>query len=124
MGTTHADDFYGDIPCTREITRQESEEDYESNTGKVIVEAVREGGYNVMDIPGALVKHHGPFTWGVSPEESVYHSVVLECLSEMAWKTLQLNADAQLPQHILDKHYTRKHGANAYYGQTVHNEQE
>ena len=117
LGTTHADDFYGDIPCTRSISESETNSDYEMNTGKVIVETIEKNGKDVMSIPGVLVRNHGPFTWGNSPEQSVYHAIVLEALSEMAIKTLLLNPDAIIPQHILDKHYMRKHGEHAYYGQ-------
>ena len=117
LGTTHADYFYGDIPCTRALTQTEVEEDYESNTGKVIIETIEQLGYDPMAVPGINVKNHGPFTWGISPENAVYNAVVLEKVAEMAIKTLFLNRESHMEQYILDKHYLRKHGVNAYYGQ-------
>ena len=116
-GTTHADYFYGNIPCTRTLTRNEVDEDYEANTGKVIIDEVRRRGYDVMSIPGIVVRNHGPFTWGKDGMNSVFNSVVMEKIAEMALHTLFLSPNASLPQYILDKHYNRKHGANAYYGQ-------
>lgn len=117
LGTTHADYFYGDIPCTRELTKQEVMEDYETNTGKVIIETVDSGGYDPMAIPGIVVKNHGPFAWGRSPANAVYNAVVMEKVAEMDLKTLQLNPNSTMAQYVLDKHYMRKHGPNAYYGQ-------
>ncbi|SCX28328.1 L-ribulose-5-phosphate 4-epimerase [Ruminococcaceae bacterium P7] len=117
LGTTHADYFYGDIPCTRELTEQEVNEAYEANTGKVIVETLNQMDNDIMAIPAILVKNHGPFTWGKNAAESVYHAVVLETVAEMAMKTMQLNPKSELKQYVLDKHYFRKHGAGAYYGQ-------
>jgi len=117
LGTTHADYFYGDVPCTRELSKQEVEEAYEVNTGKVIVETLQRQSNNVMAIPAILVKNHGPFTWGKDAGESVYHAVVLETVAEIAMKSIQLNPNSSLVQYVLDKHYFRKHGANAYYGQ-------
>lgn len=117
LGTTHADYFYGAIPCTRPLTQQEVEEAYELNTGKVIVETVKQGNYEPLSIPGIVVCNHGPFSWGKDAESSVYHAVVMERVAEMALKTLALNPQARMPQYILDKHYLRKHGPNAYYGQ-------
>ena len=117
LGTTHADYFYGDIPCTRELTEQEVMEDYETNTGKVIIETVDNGGYDPMAIPGIVVKNHGPFAWGKSPANAVYNAVVMEKVAEMDLKTLQLNSNSTMAQYVLDKHYMRKHGPNAYYGQ-------
>ena len=117
LGTTHADYFYGDIPCTRELTKQEVMEDYETNTGKVIIETVDSGGYDPMAIPGIVVKNHGPFAWGKSPANAVYNAVVMEEVAEMDLKTLQLNPNSVMAQYVLDKHYMRKHGPNAYYGQ-------
>ncbi len=118
LGTTHADYFYGDIPCTRELTEEEVKDAYEVNTGKVIIEHIREAGYDPMDIPGILVKNHGPFTWGKDAADSVYHAVVMEEVASMALRTLLLNPDADIPHYVLEKHYMRKHGPNAYYGQT------
>lgn len=117
LGTTHADYFYGAVPVSRSLTRDEVQEAYEKNTGRVIVETVKETGRKLLAVPGVLVRNHGPFTWGKDPEEAVYHSVVLEEIAEMAWKTLQINPSAALPPYILEKHYQRKHGPKAYYGQ-------
>ena len=117
LGTTHADYFYGDIPCTRALTKQEVENAYELNTGKVIVETVLKNGYPPLEIPGIVVKNHGPFAWGGDAAASVYNAVVMEKVAEMAIKTLQLNPNSNMEQYILDKHYLRKHGKNAYYGQ-------
>ncbi len=117
LGTTHADYFYGPIPCTRNLTREEVEEAYELNTGKVIVECIKERGVDPIAVPGIVVKNHGPFSWGKDAGTAVYHAVVMEAVAEMALKTLMLNPQASMQQYVLDKHYTRKHGANAYYGQ-------
>lgn len=117
LGTTHADYFYGDIPCTRELTKNEVETAYEANTGKVIVETIKQKGYDVMSIPGIVVKNHGPFTWGKNAAESVYNAVVMDKVAEMNIKTMLLNPQSSMKQYVLDKHYLRKHGKNAYYGQ-------
>ena len=117
LGTTHADYFYGDIPCTRELTKTEVERSYEINTGKVIIETIQNIGYEPINIPGIIVKNHGPFTWGKDATEAVYNAVVMEKVAEIGIKTLTLNLHSSMPQYILDKHYKRKHGANAYYGQ-------
>ncbi|MEE1403186.1 MAG: L-ribulose-5-phosphate 4-epimerase [Dialister sp.] len=117
LGTTHADYFYGAVPVSRSLTRDEVQEAYEKNTGRVIVETVKETERESLAVPGVLVRNHGPFTWGKDPAEAVYHSVVLEEIAEMAWKTLQINPAAALPPYILEKHYQRKHGPKAYYGQ-------
>lgn len=117
LGTTQADYFYGDIPCTRELSEQEVIEAYEKNTGKVIIETIDKAGYDPMEIPGIVVKNHGPFAWGTSVANAVYNAVVMEKIAEMDFKTLLLNPDSKLAQYILDKHYKRKHGRNAYYGQ-------
>lgn len=115
-GTTHADYFYGEIPCTRPLTDEEIAEEYEFNTGRVIVE--RFSGLDPQAVPGVLVANHGPFTWGQDPAEAVYHSVVLEEIAKMGWITRQIVAGADpVDQGLLDKHYLRKHGKNAYYGQ-------
>ncbi|MDV5169941.1 L-ribulose-5-phosphate 4-epimerase [Photobacterium rosenbergii] len=117
LGTTHADYFYGPIACTRALTDQEIAEAYELNTGKVIVETIADA--DVMASPGILVKEHAPFTWGKDPHQAVHNAVVVEVVAGMALQTLQLNAGvSSLNQALLDKHYLRKHGANAYYGQT------
>lgn len=117
LGTTHADYFYGNIPCARELTEKEVFDAYEKNTGKVIVETLDERSLDPVAIPGILVKNHGPFAWGKDAKEAVYHGVVLEHVAEMALKTLLLNPDASLADYVLNKHYQRKHGPNAYYGQ-------
>lgn len=115
LGTTHADYFYGEVPCTRALTAEEVVEDYEANTGKVIVETFE--GRDHLAVPGVVVRGHGPFTWGKIAAESVYHAVALEEDAKMAIATLALNPDAALESYVLDKHYMRKHGKNAYYGQ-------
>ena len=117
LGTTHADYFYGDVPCTRELREEEVRSEYELNTGKVITETLNALDIDPMSIPGILVKNHGPFTWGSNASESVYHAVVLEKVAEMAFMTLRLSPESAMAQYVLDKHYTRKHGSNAYYGQ-------
>lgn len=117
IGTTHADAFYGDIPCTRQLLKDEVETDYEKNTGKVIAETIINGKYNPLDIPGVLVKNHGPFTWGADANQAVYNAVVLEQIAEMTFKSLLINPDCSMPDYILKKHYFRKHGKDAYYGQ-------
>ena len=116
LGTTHADYFYGDIPCTRGLTAEEIEEDYEENTGNVIVETIGEN--DPMACPGIVVRNHGPFAWGKSAKGAVYNAVVLDKVAEMDVKTFMVDPGAdRAPQYLLDKHYFRKHGANAYYGQ-------
>ena len=113
-GTTHADAFYGNVPCARELTDEEIDEAYERNTGKVISEVVTD----VEAIPAILVKNHGVFTWGSTPEKAVEYAVTLEEVAKMALLTEQLNGETpRIKQHLLDKHYFRKHGKNAYYGQ-------
>lgn len=116
MGTTHADYFYGDVPCTRELSQYETENDYEINTGKVIIETFKNIDYNM--IPAVLVKHHGIFTWGKSASESVQNAIVLEEIAKMNFQTEMLSKENNiLAQYTLDKHYRRKHDKNAYYGQ-------
>ena len=113
-GTTHADAFYGNVPCARELTNEEIDGAYEQNTGKVIAEAVTD----VEAMPAMLVKSHGVFTWGSSPEKAVENAVTLEEVAKMALLTEQLNGETPgINQKLLDKHYFRKHGKNAYYGQ-------
>ena len=117
-GTTHADYFYGPVPCCRSLTEQEVEEDYERNTGLVIVETFRQREMDPVHVPGAICRNHGPFTWGKDAAQAVYHAVVLEEVAKMAVYTTQIAPDAQpAPQYVLDKHFLRKHGPNAYYGQ-------
>jgi L-ribulose-5-phosphate 4-epimerase len=116
FGTTHADHFYGEVPCTRLLSQQEINDDYEVATGRVIVETLQ--GYDPEAVPGVLVCGHGPFSWGKDPGAAVDNALVLEEICKMAYYTLQLNTGAEhIPQYLLDKHYLRKHGANAYYGQ-------
>jgi L-ribulose-5-phosphate 4-epimerase len=117
LGTTHADDFLGNILCTRDLTEEEVNNNYELNTGKVIRETINNANYRIMDCPGILVKNHGPFTWGVDANKAVYNSVVMEKVAEMALKTILLNPENNMPDYILNKHFQRKHGKNAYYGQ-------
>ena len=115
-GTTHADAFYGEVPCTRALSKEEIEEAYELNTGKVIVETFQDKDYEA--VPAVLTRNHGPFTWGNSPEKAVENAIVLEEVSKMALLSETLNPDIKpVDQHLLDKHYFRKHGKNAYYGQ-------
>lgn len=117
LGTTQADYFYGSIPCMRDLTQQEVEEAYEVNTGKVIVETLRIRKIDPIAVPGIVVKNHGPFSWGKDAAAAVYHAVVMDTVAEMNLKTLYLNPQAFMTQYVLDKHYMRKHGVNAYYGQ-------
>lgn len=117
LGTTHADYFYGNVPCTRDLTEKEVVEAYEENTGKVIAETMDASKCDPMAIPGCLVKGHGPFTWGKDAAQSVYHAVVLEEVAKMAVITMQINSNAGLLPYVQDKHYSRKHGPSAYYGQ-------
>ncbi|MBR6531670.1 MAG: L-ribulose-5-phosphate 4-epimerase [Clostridia bacterium] len=115
-GTTHGDYFYGDIPCTRKMTPEEIAGEYEKETGNVIIETFRN--INENDIPAVLVNSHGPFAWGTDPMNAVHNAVVLEELAFMALHTEMLNPDvSKMQQELLDKHYLRKHGKNAYYGQ-------
>lgn len=115
-GTTHSDYFYGEIPCARNLTPAEVEEGYEKNTGTVIAEVFQ--GRNPMHVPGVLCKNHGPFTWGRNAAEAVHNAVVLEEVAKMNLMTELLNSKTEpTPQHIQDKHFFRKHGPNAYYGQ-------
>jgi len=117
-GTTHADYFYGSIPCARHLTHQELDEDYERNTGMTIVETFRERRIDPKAVPAVLCYSHGPFTWGKDADQAVYHSVVLEECAKMGILTRILNPNAApAPQRMQDKHYLRKHGPNAYYGQ-------
>ncbi len=115
LGTTHADYFYGSIPCTRKLLENEVNSSYEIETGNIIIETFEK--LNSMEIPGVIVNNHGPFTWGKDADEAVYNSKILEEVAKMAFNTLQLNPDASINQFLLDKHFNRKHGKNAYYGQ-------
>ena len=117
-GTTHADYFYGPVPCARHLTQEALDAGYELNTGNVIVECFRERGIDPVAVPAVVCFSHGPFTWGKDAADAVYHAVVLEEVAKMAIFTLQVCPDAApAPQRIQDKHYMRKHGPNAYYGQ-------
>ncbi|MBO4360536.1 MAG: L-ribulose-5-phosphate 4-epimerase [Eubacteriaceae bacterium] len=115
FGTTHADYFYGQVPCTRLLTPEEIAGEYELETGNVIVETFR--GIDPSDVPSVLVAGHGPFSWGKDADESVYHAAVLEYVSEMAYHTISMGHTKSLQQELMDRHYLRKHGKNAYYGQ-------
>lgn len=117
-GTTHADYFYGDIPCARCLTAEEIDEAYEKNTGLVIIETFRALGIDPAYVPAVLCKHHGPFTWGKSAAEAVHNAVVLEEIAKMNFMTEIINPSVErAPQCMQDKHFLRKHGPNAYYGQ-------
>ncbi|MBC2285913.1 L-ribulose-5-phosphate 4-epimerase [Listeria booriae] len=118
MGTTHADTFFGAVPCARVLTQDEIDAGYEHETGNVIVETFSERGVNPADVPGVLLHGHGPFTWGKDAASAVMNAVVLDEVCKMNYYTRQLNSYAEeLPKRVLDKHYLRKHGKNAYYGQ-------
>ncbi|GGF78531.1 L-ribulose-5-phosphate 4-epimerase UlaF [Paenibacillus albidus] len=117
LGTTHADYYYGEIPCTRAMTEAEIKGAYELETGNVIVETFKD--LNPDHLPGVLVHCHAPFNWGKDPHNAVHNAVVLEEVAKMATQSYQLNPDLQpMSQHLLDRHFLRKHGANAYYGQS------
>ncbi len=118
-GTTHADYFYGAVPCSRALTREEVKDDYELNTGRVIVETLNKLDSDSM--PSVLVHGHGPFTWGKDGPEAVHHAVVLEEVARMAFHTELLGNHKPLEQYLLDRHYQRKHGKGAYYGQDKKN---
>ena len=117
-GTTHADYIYGEVPCLRCLTKEEIDEAYEKNTGKLIVDEFKRMGKDVSAVPAVLCKNHGPFTWGKDAKEAVHNAVVLEECAKMAYRTESINPQVkQAPQELMDKHYLRKHGKNAYYGQ-------
>ena len=120
LGTTHADTFYGDIPCTRKMRSEEIAGEYEKETGAVIVESFE--GLDPTAIPGVLVYSHGPFTWGKDAYEAVKNAIILEEVAMMAWHTIKLNDDIKFQKELADKHYFRKHGKNAYYGQEKKND--
>ncbi len=115
IGTTHADYFYGEIPCTRKMTTAEIEGEYELETGRVIVERFKD--LDPDYIPGVLVNNHGPFAWGTDAANAVHNAVVMEEVAKMTFRSLQLNPETTMDQALLDKHFLRKHGKNAYYGQ-------
>ena len=115
LGTTHADYFYGEIPCTRAMRRDEVEKDYEKNTGLVIVECFK--GIDPQNIPAVLVRNHGPFVWGDTPARAVENALVLEEVARMAFHSRMLSKAGGVPDYLLDRHFLRKHGKNKYYGQ-------
>lgn len=118
LGTTHGDYFYGQIPCTRLMTKEEIKDNYELNTGKVVVEEFEKRHVDPNQMPGVLVHSHGPFTWGKDPFDAVHNSVVLDTLAKMALKTITINGDVDsMQRELLNKHFLRKHGPGAYYGQ-------
>ena len=117
LGTTHADVFFGPVPCTRSLSEAEVRGEYEKNTGAVIAETFAGRGFDPSAVPGVLVNNHGPFTWGKDAAKAVYNAVTLEKVAAMAYRTLMLNPAASMPGYVLEKHYYRKHGKNAYYGQ-------
>jgi L-ribulose-5-phosphate 4-epimerase len=116
MGTTHADHYYGNVPCTRKLRKNEIEKNYEVNTGKVIVERMKNT--DPAAVPSVLVHSHGPFCWGSDTEEAVYNAVALEEIARMAFYTMLLGNDKPVDKFLLDKHFSRKHGRDAYYGQS------
>ncbi len=119
-GTTHADYIYGPVPCCRDLTPREVEEAYELNTGRLIADTFEQRGLNPAHVPCVLAQHHGPFAWGKDPVNAVHNAVVLEEVAMMAWHTEALPAaqpKGSIPDHVRDKHFLRKHGPNAYYGQ-------
>ncbi len=117
LGTTHADVFFGPVPCTRSLSEAEVRGEYEKNTGAVIAETFAGREFDPAAVPGVLVNNHGPFTWGKDAAKAVYNAVTLEKVAAMAYRTLMLNPAASMPGYVLEKHYYRKHGKNAYYGQ-------
>jgi len=119
MGTTHADYFHGDVPVTRVMTKKEVDDDYEANTGKVIVEAFKKGGVSPDAVPAVLVANHAPFTWGPDAARAIELAEMLEYIARMNWRARLLAPEALKPdQFLIDKHYLRKHGKKAYYGQS------
>lgn len=117
FGTTHADHFYGEVPCTRVLSDREIASDYEENTGKVIVEKI--GKNDPLSVPSILVNCHGPFSWGKDADVAVYNAVALEEIARMAFYTVLLGKSEPVDKYLLDKHYNRKHGTDAYYGQDI-----
>lgn len=117
IGTTHADYFHDCIPCTDDMTEAEVKGDYELETGNVIVRRFKEGGINPVHTPGVLVKNHGPFTWGTDPDNAVYNAVVAEQVAKMAFISFSVNPNTTMNPLLIEKHFSRKHGPNAYYGQ-------
>ncbi|MFA0230621.1 class II aldolase/adducin family protein, partial [Vibrio sp. 10N.261.45.A7] len=117
LGTTHADYFYGDVPCTRLLTKAEIESDYEKNTGLVIIEEFNQRDIDPQAMPGAIIAGHAPFTWGQDGSDAVHNAVVMEEIAAMATATRSISPEVAIQPELLDKHYNRKHGKNSYYGQ-------
>lgn len=117
IGTTHADYFHDAIPCTRDMTEAEVKGQYELETGNVIVERFQKGNINVVHTPGVLVKNHGPFSWGKDADNAVYNAVVMEQVAKMAFVAYSVNPNLTMNPLLVEKHFSRKHGPNAYYGQ-------
>ena len=117
IGTTHADYFHDAIPCTPDMTKEEVTGNYELETGNVIVRKFTDDGINPVHTPGVLVKNHGPFSWGTDPDNAVYNAVVMEQVAKMAFVSLSVNPDTTMNPLLVEKHFSRKHGPNAYYGQ-------
>ena len=117
VGTTHADYFYGTVPCTRKMTAEEIKTAYELETGNVIVECFQSQNINPDYVPGVLVNNHAPFSWGTDAHNAVHNAVVLEEVAKMTFRSFQLNSKTEMSQTLLDKHFLRKHGKDAYYGQ-------
>ncbi|MCX6329857.1 MAG: L-ribulose-5-phosphate 4-epimerase [Bacteroidia bacterium] len=119
FGTTHADHYYGAVPCSRKLTQKEVEKNYEINTGKVILETMKKN--DPLAVPSVLVNNHGPFCWGTDTEDAVYNAVALEEIARMAFYTVLLGKKEPVDKYLLDKHFKRKHGTDAYYGQKKQN---
>lgn len=117
IGTTHSDYYHNDIPCTGDMTEKEIKGDYELETGNVIVKRLNQGNINPIHTPGALVKNHGPFAWGKNPDNAVYNAVVMEQVAKMAYLSFAINPETSMNPLLVEKHFSRKHGPNAYYGQ-------
>ena len=117
IGTTHADYFHQAIPCTPDMTEAEVKGDYELETGNVIINTFASRGINPMHTPGVMVKNHGPFAWGKTPDEAVHNAVVMEQVAKMAFVAYQVNPHLTMNPLLVEKHFSRKHGPNAYYGQ-------
>ncbi len=117
LGTTHADSFYGGIPCTSLLSDAQIQGEYEKETGSVIIQTFKQRSVSPLEVGAVIVANHGPFTWGMSCEKAVENAVVMEYAAQMAYATLRLNPEASMPRTLLDKHYLRKHGDSAYYGQ-------
>ena len=117
LGTTHADYFHDDIPCTDSMTEEEVKGDYELETGNVIVKRIKAGNINPVHTPGVLVKNHGPFSWGKDADNAVYNAVVMEQVAKMAFVSFAVNPGTTMNPLLVEKHFSRKHGPNAYYGQ-------